>query len=277
MLGSYDPLRAIERKRRIKKLLPLIIASLLIIIAGIILLLTRSSKAEDVEGVFESAAEKEAIKTLGDIVPVEKPFAERIDTVVNGHLMALFIPHNATPRLFVGNPDDKLRQSSILAFQAADIRADNKEILGEFVLNGKQLTRGIAKRGYCAIIDGNITVGVGEKPPLLGEAIDCGGYFFRQYPLVDEGTPVDNKPKGKTIRRALCSRQGQTFVAVSSGNESFHDFAQILAALGIENAIYICGGEEAYGWAVDEEGNLDQFGHDGYVTKYENESYIIWE
>ena len=30
-----------------------------------------------------------------------------------------------------------------------------------------------------------------------------GGYFFRQYPLVDNGVLVDNEPKGKAIRKAI--------------------------------------------------------------------------
>lgn len=30
-----------------------------------------------------------------------------------------------------------------------------------------------------------------------------GGYYFRQYPLVDNGVLVDNETKGKAIRKAI--------------------------------------------------------------------------
>ena len=47
-----------------------------------------------------------------------------------------------------------------LAAQAADIRKNNKEILGDYVFKGEQLSTGKRKTGYCAIIDGNVSLGV---------------------------------------------------------------------------------------------------------------------
>lgn len=230
---------------------------------------------EEVEGVFESSYETESVAALGT-ESMQAPYAERIDTVVSGHALVLFIPHHATPRLYVGNPDEKARQA-VMAFQAADIRADNREILGEFVLAGEQLSRGVSKRGYCAIIDGKVSIGVGDHTPLLSEAVSGGGYFFRQYPLVDQGVPVDNKPKNKTIRKALCDRAGQIFVAVSAGDETFSDFARTLVALGVENAIYLVGSDVAFGWAVNADGAREKFGNDEHRAEFRNESYVLWE
>lgn len=276
LLGTVDPLSSIKKKRRNRTIIWTLVAVAALVALGLIFCLPRESQGEDVEGLFESSAEKEVADTLGASV-VEKAFAERLDTTVNGHPLIIYIPHHATPRLYVGMPDEQAHRNSVLAFQAADIRADNKEILGEFVLAGRQLSRGIAKKGYCAIIDGKLTVAVGESTPLLSEAVATGGYFFRQYPLVDNGVAIVNKPKGKNIRKALCDRQGQIFVAVSANEETFPDFAQTLADLGVDNAIYMVGSAEAYGWAVDAEGNVDNFGHEEYLTEFENESYILWQ
>ena len=134
---------------------------------------------EDEIGVFESEYESESVKALGTDDQVI-PYAERIDTVVTGHPLTLFVPHLATPRLRVGQPDEKTLEA-VMGFQAADIRADNYEILGDFVLAGERLSKGSSKKGFCAIVDGKITVGVGENTPLLSETISKGGYFFRQY------------------------------------------------------------------------------------------------
>ena len=61
--------------------------------------------------------------------------------------------------------------------------------------------------------------------------------------------------------------------------ESFHDFAQALADLGVDQAVYIVG-SSAYGWAVDEEGVVHEFGEDNYYTGRrrmpKNTSYIVW-
>jgi hypothetical protein len=62
--------------------------------------------------------------------------------------------------------------------------------------------------------------------------------------------------------------------------ESFHDFAQALADLGVEQAVYLVG-SSAYGWAVDEAGNIHEFGEDNYYAGRrrmpKNTSYIVWK
>ena len=165
----------------------------------------------------------------------------------------------------------------MLAFQAADIRADNRKILGAFVLQGKPLAWGLSKKGYCAIIDGQVTIGVTDNSPLFEEATEKEGYFFRQYGLVDKGQLVENEPKNKTMRKALCDRDGQIFVAVSETDESLHDFAQALVDLGVDNAVYLVGSHSAFGWWKNEIGETVYFSLDNHRQSYRNENYIIWE
>ena len=192
---------------------------------------------------------------------------------VNDIPLDIYIPHNATPRLFIGTPDlnDK---NVIFTTQAADIRADNGKINGAFVLAGKPKAWGLSKKGYCGIIDGKITIGVADNSPLFEEATETGGYFFRQYPLVDNGKLVENEPKGKAIRKAICDRGGEILVVMTQEPESFHDFSQALIDLGANNAVYLVG-SVSYGYFRDK---LDQlsiiYNKQRSGQKYEN--HIQW-
>ena len=205
----------------------------------------------------------------------DESFTEKRDTVINDVQLSLYIPHNATPELTVGVPDRR-DKSIILAAQAADIRRDNRKILGAFVLKGEPLAWGLSKKGFCAIIEGKTTVGVSENSPLFEEATEKSGYFFRQFPLVDNGRLVENEPKNKTMRKALCDRAGQLFVAVSETDESFHDFAQALVDLGVDNAIYLVGSHSSFGWFIDAAGEKTLFAPDVHRKTYQNENYIVW-
>jgi hypothetical protein len=265
-------------KSRIWK--PLAIILPLVILAGIaavIFIRIKDKREAPEEGVFEPVPEVTApantVKIFG--VETDSTFTERIDTVVNDVHLALYIPHNAVPELTLGVPDSTDCRI-ILAAQAADIRKDNAKILGAFVLKGEPLAWGLSKKGFCAIIEGKVTVGVSENSPLFEEATEKEGYFFRQYPLVDNGGLVESELKSKTMRKGLCSRRGQIFIAVSETDESMHDFAQALVDIGVENAVYLVGSHTSFGWYVDEAGERTIFGEHVYRWLYRNETYIIW-
>ncbi len=255
-----------------------IVSAVIVLCIGLLIILKwPKEKPEDPnDGLFENVPEQvqpQTTKPLGVIT--EKSFTEKLDTVINDVQLSIYIPHNATPELTLGVPD-RNDKGIILEAQAADIRRDNRKILGAFVLKGEPLAWGLSKKGYCAIIDGKITVGVSENSPLFEEATEKGGYFFRQYPLVDNGVLVENEPKNKTMRKALCSRAGQTIVVVSETDESFHDFAQALVDLGVENAIYLVGSHSSFGWYIDADGQKTLFGADVHLPSFKNENYIIW-
>lgn len=206
---------------------------------------------------------------------VEKNTIEVLDTIINDIPLQLFIPHRAKACLHLGpvNPNDT---SIAYAAQAADIRADNGKILGAFVLAGKPLAWGLSKKGFCAIIEDKVTVGVSENSPLFEEATEKGGYFFRQYPLVNNGKLVENEPKNKSYRRAICQRQDETFMAHSLSQESFHDFAQALVDLHVDNAVYLIG-STAYGWCIDESRQKIEWGEPIKGRIPQNTSYLIWK
>ena len=220
------------------------------------------------------------LERLGqEVNPEMKGFCEILDSIeINDIPLRVYIPHNAEMSLHIGKMN--LQDSTVIyAAQAADIRADNGKILGAFVLKGEPKAWGLSKKGFCASIHGEVTIGVADNTPLFEEATDRDGYFFRQYPLVRDGVVVENEPKNKSIRRAICDRQGEIFMVESLSRESFHDFAQALVDLGVNQAIYLVGGD-AYGWAFDEKGERHEFGDDCYYTGRKqiptNISYIVW-
>lgn len=269
-----------ESPKRKKWLIWLALLAILLLIGlGLLLLLQRSPHEDPYDGVFEPREEmpaqavKKEIKLLGHEADSLSSYTERVDTVINDVRLAVFIPHNATPELMVGKPNDN-DSSIILAAQAADIRADNKEILGAFVDKGTPLAWGLSKKGFCAIIEGKMTIGTSENSPLFEQATETGGYFFRQFPLVDQGVLVENELKNKSVRKALCSRYGQFFIAVTENDESFHDFAQALVDLGVEDAISLVGSKYAFGWWRDLEGMKTSFAEG--VHQYRRENYVVW-
>lgn len=260
----------------------------LVIIGVIIFIIFRYKEVEIQEletpgpALFEPVREAEPTKYqwIGSTVDsLRSGYIEIVDTLINDIPIKIFIPHNAELSLHIGrlNKEDK---SVIYAAQAADVRADNGGVVGAFVLNGEPRSWGVSKKGYCASINGKVTIGVAENSPLFEKATEEGGYFFRQYPLVSNGEVIDNEPKGRSIRRAICDRQGEIFMVETGTKESFHDFAQALADLGVDQAIYLVG-SSAYGWAVDKNDNIYEFGEDNYYKDGrkmpKHISYIVWK
>lgn len=280
-----DEIRVIGEEKPLKpqgwKWLLLLLAGVII---GIIIWQVWPSKptspVEDPEqGVFEPS--NEVVETTTVKTPLAKAeetgqgFVEIADTTINDIPMRLYLPHSVSMSLYVGNID-RNDQSIIFAAQAADIRADNGGIVGAFVLEGEPKAWGLSKKGYCAIINDTVTVGVADNSPLFEEATEKGGYFFRQFPLVDKGSLVENELKGKAVRRALCDRGGEIFTVETLSIESFHDFAQALVDLGVDNAIYLVG-SNAYGWATDVDGQRHEFGDPNPKTnkKWRNINYLV--
>lgn len=275
IIGAYRPIRTSNVWIKVS------IAVIGVIIIGALILSfwpRKANEAVDPAVVFEPESEvvlafEEPVKLLGDYTDSTKAYTEHIRDTINDIPLDIYIPHNAVPQLMVGVPDiyDK---SIVMATQAADIRADNGKIVGAFVVNGKPLSWGLSKKGYCGIIDGKLSVGVADNSPLFEEATEKGGYFFRQYPLVDNGVLVENEPKGKSIRKALCDRKGEIMIVMTQTPESFHDFAQALVDMKIDNAIYTVG-STSYGYFRDKFDHFEQI-YEKRRGGYKYENFIVW-
>lgn len=254
-----------------------LVVALAVLTAVLIALSLKSKPASETTEAVENI---ESTPVAPTVVQSEPATVLVRDTCVNDVPLRLYTPINSVPELCIGYPN--LNDNSlILAFQAADVRADNHEILGAYVLKGEMISRGRSKKGFCAIIDGKIQLGMAESTPLLEESTEKEGYFFRQYPLVIEGKMVENKPKGKALRHALCEYNGTIVTVSSTEKESFHDFAQALADLGVQNAIYLVG-SDAYGFyrtAPDDASSLSSpviWGQDKNGKTFEKVNFIVW-
>ena len=163
----------------------------------------------------------------------------------------------------------------MLVAQAADVRRDNRQIVGAYVINGEMLSRGKAKSGFCAIINNEITIDVAQTTPLLERTTEENGFFFRQYPLVYEGEVIENKPKNLSQRKALALLNDEVVVVLSHDRLSLLDFSQALVDLGVKNAIYLTG-SSAYLKAKLEYGQIYEFGK-RVENSYVNSNYIYWQ
>lgn len=196
------------------------------------------------------------------------------DTVVGGEKLTILTPVGVTPQLHVGL-DALSDPAATLVVQAADIREDNGGIVGAYVLNGELLSKGQAKSGFCAIIDGKPIIGVATSTPYLEEAIETGGDFFRQYPLVVGGQAVDNRLKYSSYRKALAELDGNLVVILNHNPVTLNEFAQTLVDLGVSTAIYLIGSKAA-GFALDSDGSRVDFGEE-YADPPANINYIVWK
>lgn len=203
----------------------------------------------------------------------EPAYVSVVDTVVEGHPLTLLFPKNSTPVLEVGI--QSFNDSTVaLIVQAAGVRGDNGEIVGAFVKEGNLISKGKSKAGFCAIINGETIIGTALNTAYLEKATETGGYFFRQYPLVVEGQPIDNKPKGRSLRKALADMDGRICVVLTRDKLTFIEFAQTLAGLGVKNAIYLVG-STSYGFYKDSSGTRVDFGkREDDVCNSVN--YMVW-
>lgn len=183
-----------------------------------------------------------------------------------------FYPIDAFKAEVTFNRPDSADQNIMLAVTAADVRADNGEIAGEFIIDKKQLTRGSRKPGWCYISPaGQITIGIGAAQEAKKQALADGGCFFRQLALVMDGEVMPNQLKGKSKRRALAFINGKPAIVKSAERESIYDFSQALADYGFSHAIYLPGGE-GFWKARTSEG--DEFVN-AHIFDYEYANFLI--
>jgi hypothetical protein len=254
--------------RRTRQLLWLLLIAVCVLVAAIFVLAPKNNADEPSSVFLEIPTEEQSAGT--DF----RGYIETSEETVNDVPLRIYIPHNATPELRLDLPEES-DSTVIFVTPAADVGGNNYGIVGDFVLAGKQLATGVSKKGFCAIINQVMTIGTGTETALLQKSIHENGYFFRQYPLVKNSVAVENKPKGKSIRRALAIRDGQVIMVESLASESFHDFAQALVDAGISEAIYLRGSASVFGWYRDEKGELTTFGN-GQETHLEGVNYLVW-
>lgn len=162
-----------------------------------------------------------------------------------------------------------------LVVPAADIRHDNGEIVGDFVLRGKRMAHGKRKTGYCAVLDGQVTLGNAADDEMMERCVQQKGDFFRQYALVMDGEIQENRLKGKALRRALAWQGDNLYFVESCNRESIYDFAEALADIGFSKALYLVGGS-SYGWWRENGGVVHDLGRQDTDLSLSNRNYLVF-
>lgn len=261
-----------RRPSNLNRWLWVAVAGIVLLILGILLRMKQNAYQNEVAEAG-TLPEPEAVSPT--LVQAAAATVLVSDTTINDVQLRLYFPVNAVPELRIGIPDTT-DPSLLMALQAADIRADNGLMVGAFVLKGELMSRGMSKKGFCAILGDEIHIGMAESTPLFEESIEKEGGFFRQYPLVCDGKMVENKPKGKAVRHALCEIDGQVAVVSSLSNESMHDFAQALEDMGVRQAIYLTGAD-SYGFCRPQDRPFTSWGNVTLAASYGNVNFIVWK
>ena len=251
-----------------------------VVLATIVFLVVHfmGKPSNDKVGATSSSTGKEDVTDIWyNNTDVSRPSCVIVsDTLIDSLHLKIITPYNTVPELHVGVLDTS-DADIVLCALAADLGGDSYKgkIIGAFVCEGEPLSWGGGRKlGYCAIIDGNITLGVAENSPLFEEATENEGYFFRQYPAVDNGVMVENNPKNAAFRRALCMLDGKVCVVATDNRVLMNDFSSALVKLGVENAIFLVG-SIADGWYRTEDGSFYRLGNKA-MKDNPNINYIVF-
>lgn len=256
----------------------ILLASVILIGVAVIILFSIGEKEEDIlekmhEHTSLAADIGNASSPSATETSVDTGYVARTDTLAGGVELSILTPVGAKPMLEIGN--EALNDSTaVLIVQAADVREDNGEIVGTCVVNGELVSKGESKAGFCSIINGEVTLGVADATPMLEQALMNDGSFFRQYPLVVGRQIVENRPKGKSLRKALAEINGRLCVVIGRNKTTLGDFSRALTDVGATNAIYLVGGV-AYCRYKDLDGDTVSFGTP-WNDEIRNVNYIVW-
>lgn len=195
---------------------------------------------------------------------------------VDGLKLRIVTPHNSVPSLEIGH-DCLSDTMSVCIVQAASIAIDkdgNSSVVGAMVKDGKPISWGRSKAGYCAIIEDSIHIGASKHTYLFEQATERGGDFFRQFSLVENGKLSSMKNQDRYIRHALCVRNGRLSVVASMDSVVINDFTNALIKADVVEAIMLEGGDPIFEY-VDLEGKRHNYGVIDYP--YSNAvSYLVW-
>ena len=219
--------------------------------------------------------------TIMDSSFVGDAYTEIVDTMFQERQLRIYKVHYGIPELYVCDSTDiDINDSNIIfAARAADFdKGAGHSILGLFINKGEILATGSEhKEGFCAIIEGNITLGVAQSTPFFEQVIDKSGYFFRNAPLIFNGVACqyEGEHNQSTTRRALCAYHNE-IVFITAENTTMTEFINILYNFGVQNAIYMVGSRGGNGFCRDSEGKLYTWGVSRY-SNYKNVNYLIWK
>ena len=154
------------------------------------------------------------------------------------------------------------------------IIGDNKEIIGDYIVDGEVVAKSNWRAGFMAIVDGNAQIGIDRSYKIANYVKKHNGSMFRQLALVSANISCDNQfiLRGKVTRCAYArDRQGKLYFIETVEPETLSGFADALIEYGFIDAIYITGGSQPNLFYRTEDGTA----HGHYIDDKPHE-LIVW-
>lgn len=131
--------------------------------------------------------------------------------------------------------------------RCADHTKDGKYI-GTLVIDGEEKNADTNRRGYCAMANGNVVIGISKSEKVKDYVTDQKGSFFRQFILLSDGEiPGKFILSGNVVRCALGrTPDSKLYFIQTKGKATMRGFAEALREYGFIDAIYLTGGDEDY-------------------------------
>ncbi len=235
-----------------------LLVGILVLIAAIvvvlILLLRQNGKQANQEAT-NNAQEGEIEEVATDTKATVDTFCVRY--IMNSSspadtLLRVFKPGAASVELLISKDYDTNDASVIFATQAANLKAEDGGIIGDFVYKGTTLAQGCADSttlGFCAIVNNKVILGKANPTNYLDSTISSKGFFYRHYCYVTGNGPEVFSNSAKSYRRAICIISNKDVAVVESyGRMSMTDFAQALYDNDITLAVGLMGSKNLDEW-----------------------------
>ena len=154
------------------------------------------------------------------------------------------------------------------------IIGDNKEIIGDYIVDGEVVAKSNWRAGFMAIVDGNAQIGIDRSYKIANYVKKHNGSMFRQLALVSANISCDNQfiLRGKVTRCAYGrDRDGKLYFIETVESETLSGFADALIEYGFIDAVYITGGSQPNLFYRTEDGTA----HGRYIDDKPHE-LVVW-
>ena len=154
------------------------------------------------------------------------------------------------------------------------IKDGKKQIIGDYIEDGKIISESLWRAGFMAIKEGNAQIGISRSKKIGKYIAEDQGSMFRQLALVAAGTTCEKQYilKGKVTRCAYArDLEGNLYFIETVNPETLYGFADALIEYGFVDAIYITGGSQPDRFYRRADGTL----HGQYIDDKPHE-LIVW-
>ena len=195
-----------------------------------------------------SRTQDEVIEVLMEEKPTALPGVEKSEETYLGVSMHFYKITGLHPELVSGIPDLKDKDVYFVT-RNSDYWKKNSErnIIGDYIIEGKQLSSNAWRAGYFSIFNGCAEIGIGREPDMRKFILNNKGSMFRQFALVSGGIKCVSQYvlKGKVTRCAYArTSDNNLFYVETDLPETLYGFSDALIEYGFVDAIYITGGAQ---------------------------------